>query len=44
MGADREDRRPALVGLITRRDEKIRLISARRSRDEEVAIYESEDF
>lgn len=29
--------------VITRRDENIRLISVRRSRDEEVAIYESED-
>jgi len=29
--------------VITRRGEDIRLISVRRSRDEEVAIYESED-
>lgn len=29
--------------VITRRDENIRLISVRRSRDDEVAIYESED-
>lgn len=29
--------------VITRRDGNIRLISVRRSRDEEVAIYESED-
>ena len=29
--------------VITRRDDNIRLISVRRSRDEEVAIYESED-
>ena len=30
--------------VITRRDENIRLISVRRSRDEEIAIYESEDI
>ena len=30
--------------VITRRDENIRLISVRRSRDEEVRIYESEDI
>lgn len=30
--------------VITRRGEKIRLISVRRSRDEEVAIYESQDL
>ncbi len=30
--------------VITRRGEDIRLISVRRSRDEEVAIYESEDI
>lgn len=30
--------------IITRRDENVRLISVRRSRQEEVAIYESEDF
>jgi uncharacterized protein len=30
--------------VITRRGDNIRLISVRRSRDEEVAIYESEDF
>jgi hypothetical protein len=30
--------------VITRRGENIRLISARRSRDEEVAIYESQDI
>ena len=30
--------------VITRRDENIRLISVRRSRDEEVSIYESEDI
>jgi hypothetical protein len=30
--------------IITRRGENIRLISVRRSRDEEVALYESEDF
>jgi len=29
--------------VMTRRGENIRLISVRRSRDEEVAIYESED-
>ena len=29
---------------ITRRGDNIRLISVRRSRDEEVAIYESEDI
>lgn len=29
--------------IITRRGENIRLISVRRSRDEEVEIYESED-
>jgi uncharacterized protein len=29
---------------ITRRGENIRLISVRRSRDEEVALYESEDI
>lgn len=29
--------------VITRRNENVRLISVRRSRDEEVAIYESED-
>ncbi len=29
--------------VITRRGENVRLISVRRSRDEEVAIYESED-
>jgi hypothetical protein len=30
--------------VVTRRDENIRLISVRRSRDEEVRIYESEDI
>jgi uncharacterized DUF497 family protein len=30
--------------VITRRDENIRLISVRRSRDDEVNIYESQDF
>jgi uncharacterized DUF497 family protein len=30
--------------IITRRGESIRLISVRRSRDEEVALYESEDI
>jgi hypothetical protein len=30
--------------VVTRRGENIRLISARRSREEEVRIYESEDF
>jgi uncharacterized protein len=30
--------------VITRRDENIRLISVRRSREEEVRIYESEDI
>ena len=30
--------------VITRRDENIRLISVRRSRDEEIAIYESEEI
>ena len=30
--------------VITRRAENIRLISVRRSRDEEVAIYESEEI
>jgi uncharacterized DUF497 family protein len=30
--------------VITRRSENIRLISVRRSRDEEVAIYESQDI
>ena len=30
--------------IITRRGENIRLISVRRSRDEEVEIYESQDF
>ena len=30
--------------VITRRDENIRLISVRRARDEEVAIYESQDI
>jgi uncharacterized DUF497 family protein len=30
--------------IITRRGENIRLFSVRRSRDEEVALYESEDF
>ena len=30
--------------VITRRAENIRLISVRRSRDEELAIYESEDI
>jgi uncharacterized DUF497 family protein len=30
--------------IITRRGNNIRLISVRRSRDEEVAIYESEDL
>jgi uncharacterized DUF497 family protein len=30
--------------VITRRGDDIRLISVRRSRDEEVAIYESEDI
>jgi len=30
--------------VITRRDENVRLISVRRSRDEEVTIYESEDI
>ena len=30
--------------VITRRDDNIRLISVRRSREEEVEIYESEDI
>ncbi len=30
--------------VITRRDENVRIISVRRSRDEEVEIYESQDF
>lgn len=30
--------------VVTRRDTNIRLISVRRSRDEEVAIYESQDI
>ena len=30
--------------VITRRGENVHLISVRRSRDEEVAIYESEDI
>jgi uncharacterized protein len=30
--------------VVTRRDENIRLVSVRRSRDEEVRIYESEDI
>jgi uncharacterized DUF497 family protein len=30
--------------IITRRGDNIRLISVRRSRDEEVEIYESEDL
>jgi uncharacterized DUF497 family protein len=30
--------------VITRREDKIRLISVRRSRDEEIAIYESQDL
>jgi uncharacterized DUF497 family protein len=30
--------------VITRRDENIRLISVRRSRDDEVDIYESQDI
>ncbi|MFZ0771221.1 MAG: BrnT family toxin [Candidatus Sulfotelmatobacter sp.] len=30
--------------VVTRRDENIRLISVRRSRDEEVRIYESQDI
>jgi uncharacterized protein len=30
--------------IITRRGDNIRLISVRRSRDDEVAIYESEDI
>jgi len=30
--------------IVTRRGENIRLISVRRSRDEEVALYESEDI
>ncbi len=30
--------------IITKRGENIRLISVRRSRDEEVALYESEDI
>lgn len=31
-------------GVVTYRDEKIRIISVRRSRPEEVALYESDDF
>ena len=30
--------------VVTRRGENVRLISVRRSRDEEVTIYESQDF
>ena len=30
--------------IVTRRGDNIRLISVRRSRDEEVALYESEDI
>jgi uncharacterized DUF497 family protein len=31
-------------GVIARRDENVRIISVRRSRDEEVEIYESQDI
>jgi uncharacterized DUF497 family protein len=31
-------------GVITRRNENVRIISVRRSRDEEVEIYESQDI
>jgi uncharacterized DUF497 family protein len=30
--------------VITRRDDNVRVISVRRSRDEEVEIYESQDI
>jgi uncharacterized DUF497 family protein len=30
--------------VVTRRGEKVRIISVRRSRDEEVAVYESQDI
>ena len=30
--------------IFTRRDDRLRLISARRARKEEVALYEAEDF
>jgi uncharacterized DUF497 family protein len=30
--------------ILTRRDDNVRIISVRRSRDEEVALYESEDI
>lgn len=48
-----DERRWLLIGtieekhwsaIITRRDENIRLISVRRSRDEEVELYESEEL
>jgi uncharacterized DUF497 family protein len=48
-----DERRWLLIGringkhwsaVITRRDESIRLISVRRSRDDEVNIYESQDI
>jgi uncharacterized DUF497 family protein len=32
------------IAVFTRRGETIRLISARRARDEEIAIYESTDL
>jgi uncharacterized DUF497 family protein len=32
------------TGVITRRDDNVRIISVRRSRDEEVEIYESQDI
>ena len=41
VAGDRPDRRQPLLAVVTYRQEKIRIISLRRSRDEEVAIYES---
>ncbi len=38
------DREKHWSAVITRREENIRLISVKRSRDEEVRIYESEDI
>ena len=43
-GIDFEVAQKHWSAIITRRGDNIRLISVRRSRDEEVEIYESEDL
>ena len=41
VAGDRPDQRQTWSAVVTYRQQRIRIISVRRSRDEEVAIYES---